>query len=552
MSRTRCVAIRGPGRRHRGAVAALALLATGVLGADASGDPAAEALTLAAEGRCAAAVPRLEALAAGPAAEDPRVHRALGLCRLRANRFAEAAAALERSLALDPRSDESALQLAAARYHLEDREGARAALERVGPEGRERAEWWLYRGLLALEASRPSPALEALDRARRLDADAVDPVASFYAGAAASSLGRAATAREAFERVRTVWPGTPWAEEARRALEGLERERLRFASLEAGFEYDDNAVLRGEGVALPEEIGQESDVRGVWRLEVGGELLRTEATALGAAFRYGGTAHRELDAFDTHYPSALLWLDRELGADLLLRAQLSAGYAWVDGEPFLADQRARLGLHRAGGLGVTTLFAEVYREEVFYGLDDVPDGPGTPGAPCPGGALVCGPLGLDEAEARDRDGTGYALGLEQRAALPGLEGGSLFGGYRFHAFRADGLEYTYDAHELRAGATVPLPAAFVAELDVAFAWRPYRHPTTFPDPESLVAGRAYALEGSDRRERELRTSLAVERPLTDVLRVGAAWRYTRNHSNADVFDYARHVVGAYVTVEFGG
>lgn len=512
------------------------------------------ALALAAEGRCPAALPRLEALADGAAEGDARVHRALGLCRLHLGRPAEAVRALERALALDPTDAEAALQLGAARYHLGDREGARAALERVGAPGRERAEWWLYRGLLALDAGESASALGALERARGLEPAAVEPVASFYAGSAAARAGRSEAAREAFARVLRDWPGTAFADEARRALTSLDPPPRRFVWLRAGAEYDDNVVLRGDGVALPAEIGDEADVRGVWDLEAGGDLWREPDAALGLAARYAGSAHADLDAFDVHYPGLRLWLDRGLTPETLLRAELGAGYAWVDAEPFLADQRARLALWRRGGaLAGAHVFAEAYREDVFFEVDDVPDGPGMAGAPCvPAGALVCGPAGLDESEARDRDGFGFRVGIGRELPLPGVPGGGLYATYRFHAFRAEGREYTFDAHELLLGAQVPLPAAWTLELDLFLAYRPYRHPTTFPDPDALVAGRAYGLEGGDRRERELRTRLAVERPLGEVLRVGADWRYTHNDSTAEVFDYDRHVVGAYVTVGFGG
>ena len=532
-----------------------AVLATGTLAGGAAardGDPEA-ALALAAEGRCAAAEPRLEVLAAGAGAADARVHLALGLCRLRTGRFAEAAAALERARALGAEGGEAELHLAAARYHLGDREGARTALDRVPAPARERAEWWLYEGLLALDAAAHRRAFDALERARRLEPAVVEPVASFYAGAAAVAAERRDAAREAFVRVLRDWPATEFAAEARRALARLDPPRRRFASLRAGVEFDDNVVLRGDGVALPAEIGDESDVRAVWSLELGRELRRTPDGAVGLALRYAGSAHHELDAFDVHYPSVAAWLDRELAPATVLRLGIEAGYAWVDADPFLADQRLELALHRrAGLLEGTRVFAELYREDVFFEVDDVPDGPGVPGAPCPAGAAVCGPRGLDEAHARDRDGVGLRAGLGRELPIPGLAGGVLHAAYRFHAFRADGREYTFDAHELLAGARLPLPASWTLALDVFLAWRPYRHPSTFPDPDALVAGRAYALDDEDRRERELRSSVAVERALGEAVRVGAAWRYTRNRSTAEVFDYERHVVGAYLTVGFGG
>jgi hypothetical protein len=89
-------------------------------------------------------------------------------------------------------------------------------------------------------------------------------------------------------------------------------------------------------------------------------------------------------------------------------------------------------------------------------------------------------------------------------------------------------------------------------VDVAgsFAWRPYRNPTTFPDT-ALVFDTEYGLSNDDRNETTANVDVGLERPLTRWLTGSVRWHYERNRSNAEVFDYHRQIVGAYLTAHFG-
>jgi hypothetical protein len=378
-------------------------------------------------------------------------------------------------------------------------------------------------------------------------------VASYYAGLAWLGSGQADQARAALERVVREWPDSEWEAEARRALETLDAPPAWWAELEGGLEWDDNVVLRGQGVQLPGEIAGQRDLRAVWWLDVGGEWLRRGPWALGGRLGYAGSAHRDLARFDVHAPALSVWADRSLGDATVARLELAFAPAWVDRAPFLVSLRGRASLLRDlgdGGLGI--LFAGVFRDDFRFDDEDVPDGVGPAGSSCPDpSALLCGPPGIDESSARNRDGTGWELGLEHDLAIPALHG-ELTTALHTRGFSARGVEYSYREYGVRARWRTTLPWSVVLELDGAWAWRPYRHPTTFPDPGGLVAGRQYGLRGSDRREEELRTVVGLERPLGEHVRVSTRWSYTRNRSTADVFDYRRHVIGAYLTVALGG
>jgi len=531
-------------------VCGAAVLAVGL--APAVAQPTQDAATasqLAREGRCEAALPDLErALEATPG--DVDLALLAGECSIRLGRYANAASTLEQARALAPGRGDVALQLAVARYHLGDLEAAEAALDAAEAAGAAGAELELYRGILLLQrAASPRAAAAALERARSAGGVAVEPVASYYAGLAFARAEDRERAREALERVVREWPGTDWAREAERALGRLGAERRRgWLSLRAGYEYDDNVVLLGSGVQLPTEISSQRDERAAWLLQAGGELLRSGPWSAGAALGYEGWIHGDLSQFDLHYPSLVLWLDRQLGEDTSARLAADVDYAWVDNDAFYTSHGVGASLfHRFGRAGTSELGGRLWRQNYLFPNEDVPDGPGRPGATClDEDALVCGPAGLDESRERNRDGTGFTLGVLHTLPLV-AERASLRFGYRYHHFGARGREYSYDAHELLAETGVRLPAKFELRLAASWSDQPFRHASTFPDPDDLVAGREYPLTRTRRDDWFLDTEVSLARPITRHLTLSGSWRYQRSRSNVEVFDYRRHVLGLYVT-----
>jgi tetratricopeptide (TPR) repeat protein len=503
---------------------------------------------LALEGRCAAALPELErARQAAPG--DVELPLLTGECAIRAGRYEEAVRALEDARTLAPERADAALQLAVARYHLGDFAGADEALRAAEARGATGAEVDLYRGLLLLRADSPRAAALALERARSSGGEAVEPVASYYAGLAWARAEDRDAARAALRRVVEGWPGSDWAREAERALAGLAGAKPRiWASLRAGYEYDDNVVLLGNGVALPSEISSQRDQRAAWLLQAGGELLRRGPWSAGAALAYEGWAEATLSEFDLQYPSLVAWLDRQIDESKTLRLTADTDYAWVDADPFYTSEGVGLSLfERFGRYGTSEIAARFWHQNYLYPNTDVPDGPGVVGAPCLDPAdLVCGPPGLDESRQRNRDGSGFSLGWVHSLALG--ERAQLRFGYSYYHFGARGLEYSYNAHQVLTDLGVRLPAGFELRLAASWTDQPFRHPSTFPPTTGLVAGREYGLPGNRRSDSLLDTEVSLARPLTRHLTLSGSWRYQRNWSNVDVFDYSRNVLGAYLTV----
>jgi len=503
---------------------------------------------------------------------DAPLHRLLGQCLIRLQDFAAAADALAEARRLDPELPEVDLYLGMARFHLGDLEAAEAAIERAIAAEPGRAEALLYRGLLRLQRGDYAKASEALEAAREADPETVEPVASYYLGLARAAAGEREAARVALERVIRIAPATSWARQARATLDRAERVLpARFwAEAAVGFEYDDNVVLKGAGVVLPQDISNQRDVRLAWTLEGGVYLLRTPRWTGGAVARYYGSGYQDLHEFEVHYPTLTLWADRQLGERTTWRNEYEGGYAWVDKLPFLSQHTFTSSVHRdLGKAGRSRALASYYRYNYHFDRgDDVPDGTGVPGAPCPRGEIVCGPPGIDERDERNRDGQGFTLGLDHWLPV-GLADLELQGGYRFQFYSSRGREYSFTGHELRLGGQLRLPFDLGLSLQGRYQYKAFRHVSTFPDPRVLprqVSGFGatvltpanfvnlgeYALVGEKRRDNVFVFDAVVERRLTDLLSASLRYSHVRNRSNTPVYDYRREVLGAWVTFRFRG
>jgi tetratricopeptide (TPR) repeat protein len=482
------------------------------------------ATALEAEGRCEEAI-ALARQAYVDGRYDARIGLVAGRCEVRLKRYPQALATLDEAKALPPPLAEIDLYRGIALYHLDDLEAARQALGSVGDALGENPLLDLYTGLLKLQEDRAREAALLLERARRADARAVEPVASYYAFLAWRSLGEDARAEAALERVREIDPDGPWVAEAERILT---RRHLRsrpdvWASLRAGMEYDTNVVLRGTGVGLPQDISDDSDWRGVWAADGGIELLRTEVWSAGFLAAYTGAAHIDLSEFNYHFPTASAWIDRELGEDTTVRLRYDFGYAWVDKESFVMTNDWTASVHhRWEEAGRTSLAVVPFLRDYKYHLPEVP-------------------VGVDEDDL-DRSGVGVDVELEHRYGI-GLGDLELRGGYKYTHYSSDGTEYDFDGHGFALGLNSSLPfkddesrPEVVVDAWAGYTYRPYERASVYQPG----AGR--------RKDHVLEVGAALERPITGRTSLLFKYTFVDNRSNVDPYDYDRHIVGGYITV----
>jgi tetratricopeptide (TPR) repeat protein len=477
---------------------------------------------LARKGRCDQAL----ALLAESGPNSARAALLRGQCHVEGKRWAEAITALDEAQRLDPQLGDAQLPLLIARYHVGDLEGARRALDTMPASATQRPEYHLYRGLILLEGAKNAQAGEAFDRARELAPREMEPIAAYYSGVAWLSAQDRARANAAFDRTIALAPGSEWAIQAQAARDGIAAGPLaRWGWIRVGGEWDSNVVLRGAGVDLPSEFGNESDGRAVWAAHGGAELWRRGDWATGISGAYYGSAHFDLTDFDEHHPTLSPWLDYRIDESTVFRLRYDVGYAWVDNDDFLFDQQLSPTIFRDWGDAGRSQFTA----RAFYLDYKFPLGADDPATPL-----------FDEPDYRDRDGWGWALTAEH--AYPISKQTELQVGLSYAGFAADGGEYDFNGAELFGGIEALLPANVQLRAMTGVGWFPFSNESSYFDPPG-----SGQYESDDREDVSYRVILELERELGAGFWLLGRYRYHNRSSNVAVFDYQRHVIGLYVT-----
>ncbi len=553
-------------RRGWGAstIGACVFMLAGVFAGSAAADPVEDALAAAKAdvdaGRCEQAADRLAPMEG----LQNRARLLGGLCLIRTGRYPEALASLDRARgARDLTASQvgdAELYRGVALYHLERYAEASAAL--VAAEGltSEPAELSLYRGLIALRSGDNERAAPDLEAAALLSPALTEPVASYYAGLAWQGASRRDNARAAFQRVIDIdGVDGPWGRQARELL-GTTDPFPYFVRGSVGVEYDDNVILRG-GVTQfpspdsPSDAG-EKDWRGVWTIDGGVQLFDAGSVGAGITAGYSGNSHVDLGEFDTQYPRVGAYVVNRFDPQTTGQLRYEFGAAWVHDHSFLRTQLAEAALsHTWEEAGTTVLLADLLWNDLRFPTKDLTSenvgGVCTPAITTGG----CGPAGLDEGRARDRDGIGVGGALEHRYLVPIPEAVNavfeevrLGGGYRYRYYVSDGSEWKYMSHILSGGLEFEFPLDISLATRVSYEYRDFANPSTFPDQE--VDGVPYSLSSQDRHEHEVNFTAELEKDLTENLSISARWSYLDNESNRRVYDYTRNIVGAYVNVRF--
>jgi tetratricopeptide (TPR) repeat protein len=511
----------------------------------------ARAERLAAAGRCDEALPILTGLTASEP-NDARLALLRGDCELRLDRFEDALVSLRRARALDPKLPDVDVSIAAASFHAGDFEGALNAVADARRAGSTRPELNLYEGLALFGLERDADAARSLEMAGQGGARSLDPVASYYAGMAWKRAGDQDRAREALRRVIIDYPGSEWAVAAQRALDGATTTAMpvprMWARVRAGMEWNSNAVFIGNGVALPEDISNESDFLGVVTAEFGSEFYRSGPWSLGARADYVGTAHTEVGDFDLQYPGFGLWVDHRLSDVSLLRLDYSLHYGWLGYDAYVTSNLLTPQWMRDfGSRGLLRVYGEFAYNDFHSNAGGVADGPGAVGDPCVGVA-VCGPPGLDESAERNRDGIGGRFGFDHTLPVASMRG-SVWGGLFYEFYDSRGTEYQFDGYGVRAGFRSELPAQLTLFGWAGYTYRPFRHASTYPDPDdpNIANRQEYGLSAADRTDNVVEVEVELARPITDSLSASIRYAYLWNSSNVAVYDYDQNVVGAYLT-----
>lgn len=177
-------------------------------------------------------------------------------------------------------------------------------------------------------------------------------------------------------------------------------------------------------------------------------------------------------------------------------------------------------------------------------------------------ASFCGPPGLDEENATDRDGIGLRLSLVHHTPLPfdqeWFAAPWVEGELRYQRYWSEGSEYDHHRAQVELGIGAMLPFEIGLRVSGRYAYIPYDNASVFPDPSDVAdatgspTGTQYFLTNHDREEHETGFRISLERAIGEHVVLTTRYSRTRNHSNADVFKYVRDLFGVSIRVALGG
>ena len=341
------------------------------------------------------------------------------------------------------------------------------------------------------------------------------------------SLGDRRGGRQFLEQAIELDPKADTAERARALLEGIESERVvrtprGSAWLQGGIEVDSNVTL-DSGVAFFGASSDESDTRAVWGAGLTIDALRSESATLSLGYRYDESAHDEIEEYDlqTHLIFASLQLAGPAGTALRIDA-LGNGVHQA-GDRYLRSWVLRPNLFVPVGesLGVSRIWAEL--ERVHY--QDAP-----------------------AIRSLIRDGSTYTVGLEHYFRMPRLERALVSVGYAFAVVDTDssrdilGFRGDYDSRNslLNAEIKLPLPRRLGLELGGSVSFERYTHRNLI---DALSDDGVGTMSPSRRKDLIVEGTAALTWAFSEAIVVELRWLGTKAHSNVDVYDYRRNIVG---------
>lgn len=397
-------------------------------------------------------------------------------------------------------------------------------------------------GIALLNAGDYPQALDELEAA--LEGDPENGEALFYAGVAASRLGRSGEAESFLRRALAagetaeanlelgrVLAAAGRCEEAKRHFQRFEAlggdpsgrraaaaavgecgggragPPLR-ASLTCGWQHDSNVILEPENPVAPQD--RKADDRLLAQLAVGAGVVRTESASIDVGYVLYASLHGSLNDYDavTHSLRPVLTLSPGERTRLTLAGSLD--FTEFGGSRYSRVERASAAISRRGGSRktATEAFGEV-RDARYWDSELFPDN-------------------------SERTGGGMGAGLRQ-----------WFGGGPFEALLSASLD--------RDLAQTPWWTSDALKLEGKLVWRP-------APPLTLGLSIAHEARGYDapfpwlgeaREDRRWDVGATAVWALSPKLSLAVSAARSRNESNLEVYRYSRTIVGAHLTLALG-
>jgi len=387
----------------------------------------------------------------------------------------------------------------------------------------------LHRGLALRRLGRLDEANVAFAQAAELE-PALAQESLLLRGSDELTAGRADAAVVLLEKAVQVDPSTEGARRARLLLPqaapppvpGLLGGRLGLFAV-GGVEYDTNVTLDNE-LGLQSGSDDRDDVSGVWSAGGTFRAYQGERTAVTLGYRYDGSAHTDLLAYDAQGQLGVASLAYRAFERVTLRLDGTFSYLRLGGSSYGHTRALRPAVFFSLGdeIGTTSVYGTWERSS----YDDEPS-----------------------LSSLDQDGRWYSLGVDHTIEVPGLEGTFVTVGGRWATLDTGssddlfGFDSAYDHDRWSAGFAVSAPLPWQVSLGLAgrVGFEGYENVNLV----DFLTGDGGDLDLSPERrhDRVFEYGVTLSRPIRSGLFVDLSWRATNRHSNVDLYTYDRNVVG---------
>ena len=404
--------------------------------------------------------------------EDPEVHYYLGLAYSRLGDYPSAITAFERVLKLDPKNRRVRYPLGMAYYLSEDYQSAAVFLKRARKD------------------------------------DPSNPMVLLYLGAAHMSLGRHREAAKALRACIEMNPSPEVAAMARNYLDQIpvrEKPKKRLSlSATLSFQYDDNVILKPEGLTTAELITRESDYRGVGFFWGEYQFLQGAPWLGGLRYSLYQSVHTRLHDYDlTNNAASLYGGYRGEVKGFPYKVQVDYEYqnTLLNSESYLERHSGIFNLDFSGTPSLLTQLSYRGQSKNFHNQPY-----------------------LEAVD--DRDASNHRAGLTQYLFFS-EKTRHIHGGYFFDREDADGNNWDFKGHLASAGFYTPLIYGIRLRAKAEYYWQNFDNIHT-----TLM---------EKRKDREWTQHVSLDRDFGKYLTLSAYYVHQNHHSNLDVFKYSRNI-----------
>lgn len=447
---------------------------------------------------------------------NPDVHYFSGLAYARLGNYPSAITAFQRVLDLHPKDPRVHYEMGMAYFSMEDYSKAMDSFKRAHRDDPSNALVLLYLGVTYQRMGQHKRSIRYVRKAKKLDPQLAQ-LSEFYLGMAYMGLGWEREASETLQMCIEIDPTTEVAVRARDSIaviaERKKPEKRWDLSATLSFQYDDNVVLKPEGVTTAVLISDESDFRGVGFLWGEYRFLQGKPWLAGIRGSFYQSIHTSLHDYDVTDTAASLYggyRGEVMSFPYKVEADYVYEYTWLGNRSYLERNSGVASLDINETSYLLTQVAYRAQKKDFFNQPFV-------------------------GRADDRDALNHRGGLTQYLFFS--EGTRyIHGGYFYDRDDADGSNWDYDGHFFNLGFCTPLMYEVRLRLQGGYYLQNFDNThTTFL---------------KKRRDKELTGHVSLDRDLGKYLNLSAYYVHQDHSSNIDAFEYDRNIYFVSLTGRF--